>query len=46
MSLGLYKLAAMILYMLGFVVFIIVLPLLIALILWVIGKINPKWATI
>ena len=46
MSLAFYKLAAIILYMLGFVVFIIVLPLLIALILWVIGKINPKWATI
>lgn len=46
MSLAFYKLAAMILYMLGFVVFIIVLPLLIALILWVIGKINPNWATI
>ena len=43
MSLAFYKLAAMILYMLGFVVFIIVLPLLIALIIWVIGKINSKW---
>lgn len=44
MGLVLLGLVEALLYMAGFVVFIIVLPLLIALTSWIIGKINPKLA--